>query len=320
MGKKNVVVTGAAGFIGYHLMKALIERGDRVVGLDNFNDYYDPSLKRARSSHLMEMGADVVEADVRDSRALESVFGSIKATHVVHLAAQAGVRYSIDNPRAYLDSNLDGFLQVLELCRNHAGTPLTYASSSSVYGLNQKVPFAETDQTDSQASLYGATKKANELMASTYHHLYQIPVTGLRFFTVYGPFGRPDMAYYSFTKAIFEGLPINVFNHGKMQRDFTYVDDIVSGIVSAIDRESKREVFNLGNSSPEELGQFIKIIEEKTGLKAQLNYLPMQPGDVEKTFADISHSQKVLGFVPQTNLDVGIGKFVDWYRNFFKRT
>lgn len=311
---KTLFITGAAGFIGFHLALAAKKRGDHVIGLDNFNSYYDPKLKEMRSKELAKAGIEVIKGDICDYPLLESILEKHKVTHLVHLAAQAGVRYSLEKPQAYVKTNIEGFLNILELCRHHPGIPLTYASSSSVYGMNEKVPFSETDRVDLQASLYGATKKSNELFASTYHHLFKIPVTGLRFFTVYGPWGRPDMAYYSFTKRILEGKPINVFNHGKMLRDFTYIDDIVAGTLAAVDQESACEVFNLGNHEPTELKRFIEIIEESVGKKAKLNYLPMQPGDVPATYADIDHSHQTIGFQPKTSLEKGIPQFVEWYK------
>lgn len=317
MKKKRILVTGAAGFIGYHLGSHLIQRGDFVVGLDNFNDYYSPQLKHDRASELQQRGIDVVVGDLLNRPLLEELVKQHQITHVVHLAAQAGVRYSLINPDAYLSTNIQGFLNILELCRKYPHLYLTYASSSSVYGTNMSVPFSVGDRTDHQASFYGVTKKTNELMAQTYHHLYQIPVTGLRFFTVYGPWGRPDMAYYSFTKAIIEERPIDVYNFGNMSRDFTYIEDIVNGITSAVDLESSYALFNLGNHRPEALSTLIGCIEEALNKKAVLNYLPMQSGDVEATFADIEHSQQQLGFSPKTSLQEGIKKFICWYRRYY---
>jgi UDP-glucuronate 4-epimerase len=312
--KKNILVTGAAGFIGFHLIQQLHRRGDRVVGFDNFNDYYSPQLKRDRTALLKKEGIEVKEGDLCDLEALRGLVESFKITHVVNLAAQAGVRAKI-NPQAYVHSNLAGFVNVLEVCKEYS-LKLTYASSSSVYGLNSKIPFSESDSTDQQASLYGATKKANESMAFTYHYLYQVPGTGLRFFTVYGPWGRPDMAYFSFAKAIQEEKPIELFNHGKMQRDFTYIDDIVEGTIAAMDLESPCEVFNLGNHRPEELLTFVAILEKHLGKKAKVILSPMQKVDVLTTFADIDHSSKKLGFSPKTNLEIGLKKFVDWYLSY----
>jgi UDP-glucuronate 4-epimerase len=311
---KNIFITGAAGFIGFHLAQKLKARGDKVIGYDNFNSYYTPQLKRERAKILLDQGISVIEGDICNREALEKAIAQHQTTHIVHLAAQAGVRYSLTNPQAYIDSNITGFNQILEICRNTPSIKLTYASSSSVYGLNTKVPFSESDPVEHQASLYGVTKRSNELMARTYHHLYQIPVTGLRFFTVYGPWGRPDMAYFSFADKIVKGEPIEVFNHGKMLRDFTYIDDIVAGTIAAIDLGAKNEVFNLGNHNPESLLDFITILEEALGTPAQKVMKPMQQGDVVSTYADIAHSQRELGFEPKTSLKEGIQKFVDWYR------
>lgn len=314
MKKQRVLITGAAGFIGFHLASHLHGRGDAVVGYDNFNDYYTPQLKRDRAQLLKKEGIEVVEGAICDADQLQQVIATFRPTHVVHLAAQAGVRYSVTHPHAYIEANLAGFLQILEACRANAGLKLVYASSSSVYGLNDKVPFAVTDETNRPASLYGATKKANEVMAHSYHHLYGISMTGLRFFTVYGPWGRPDMAYYSFTQAIEEGRPIEVYNHGKMQRDFTYIDDIVTGISAALDRCDGYHLYNLGNDHPVELSHFIELIEQAIGKRASKIPKPMQPGDVRKTWADISQSRQQLGYDPKTSLEVGIPRFVQWYR------
>ncbi len=335
----KVLVTGAAGFIGYHLCKALLERGDAVVGFDNMNDYYDVSLKEARLAQLRALGGDFgfVKGALEDMGALEAVFKANAFDRAVNLAAQAGVRYSLERPGVYVQSNLVGFANLLECCR-HARTPhLTYASSSSVYGLNTRQPFSVHDNVDHPISLYAATKKANELMAHTYSHLYGLPTTGLRFFTVYGPWGRPDMAYFLFTKAILEGKPINVFNGGKMKRDFTYVDDIVEGVVRASDRiaqgnpewdaskpdpgtaRAPYRVYNIGNHTPVELDTFIGTIEKALGKKAVRNNLPMQPGDVESTCADVSDLARDVGFAPNTPLEVGIGRFVEWYMEFYAR-
>lgn len=312
MGKK-VLVTGAAGFIGYHLARHLHGRGDFVVGYDNFNNYYSPQLKEGRASELHKLGVEVVRGDICDPVLLESLVKKHQITHIAHLAAQAGVRYSLEDPQAYVKSNLEGFVNILEICRHHPEIKLIYASSSSVYGINEKVPFSETDRTEMQASLYGATKRSNELFAWTYHHLYGIPVTGLRFFTVYGPWGRPDMAYYSFTKAILEDKPIDIYNHGKMRRDFTYIDDIIAGTAAAIDLGAECELFNLGNHQPVELMEFLDILQETIGKRAKFQFLPMQQGDVPVTYADIAHSQERLGFYPKTSLREGLPQFVDWY-------
>lgn len=317
MDKKRILITGAAGFIGFHLSQKLHARGNVVIGLDNFNDYYSPQLKHDRAKHLKDLGINVIEGDILDPALLEKLTVEHKITHIVHLAAQAGVRYSLTNPNAYIATNIQGFLNILELCRKYPHLYLTYASSSSVYGTNKDVPFTITDKTDHQASLYGVTKKTNELMAYTYHHLYNIPVTGLRFFTVYGPWGRPDMAYFSFTKAILENKPIDVYNFGKMSRDFTYIDDIVDGTIEAIDLESSCELFNLGNNRSEPLSLLISSIEESLGKKAEQKQLPMQAGDVETTYADIDYSKEKLGFSPKTGLKEGIKKFIDWYRKYY---
>lgn len=316
MNKKRVLVTGSAGFIGYHLASHLSLRGDIVYGYDNFNSYYTPKLKRDRENRLLKQGIETIDADICDANLLNSVIEKYQITHIVHLAAQAGVRYSIDHPQEYIKANLTGFLNILEACKRFPMIKLTYASSSSVYGLNTKVPFSIDDRTDHQASLYGVTKKTNELMAQTYHHLYGIPVTGLRFFTVYGPWGRPDMATFLFTKAIMEGSPIRLFNEGRMQRDFTFVDDIVAGIIAAIDLESPLEIFNLGNHKPVELLRFVEILEESIGKKAIKVFEPMQLGDVPATFADIEYSQKKLGFHPKISLEEGIPHFVKWYKDY----
>ena len=314
----NILVTGAAGFIGFHLSRALLERGDLVIGYDNINDYYDTDLKYARLEILNGYdGFSFHRADLEDGPRLDSVFRGIKLDKVGHLGAQAGVRYSIENPTAYVDSNLVGFLNILESCRNNGVKDLVYASSSSVYGGNRKTPFSVEDNVDKPVSLYAATKRSNELMAHVYSHLFGINTTGLRFFTVYGPYGRPDMAYFSFTKAILAGEAIKVFNHGDMKRDFTYIDDIVSGIISSIDRPFRYEIFNLGNNRPENLEYFISVIEEELGKKAVKEYLPMQPGDVPVTYADIDHSREELGYEPVTSLEDGIGKFIRWYREHY---
>ncbi len=316
---KNIFITGAAGFIGFHLAKRLKELGNHVLGYDNFNSYYDQKLKRDRAKELAKGGIHIIEGDILDEGNLKEAIINNNTTHLVHLAAQAGVRYSLQEPRSYLKANIDGFLNILEICRERPGIKLTYASSSSVYGLNKKIPFATDDRTDQQASLYGVTKKANELMAQTYHHLFGIPVTGLRFFTVYGPWGRPDMAYFSFTKAILEGKTIEIFNHGNMKRDFTYIDDIVDGIVAAIDKEGKCEVYNLGHHHPEDLPHMIALLEKELGKKANKILLPMQPGDVPSTYADITSSIQDLNFNPRTSLTEGIAQFVVWYKGYYLR-
>lgn len=313
--KKHVLVTGAAGFIGYHLSERLNARGDVVIGLDNFNDYYSPELKKARSKRLKASGIEVIEGDVTEGGLLEKIAADHGITHIAHMAAQAGVRYSLVNPYAYIEANITGFLRVLETCKKFPHVPLVYASSSSVYGNNKKIPFSIDDPTETQANFYGVTKKSNELMAKSYHHLYNIQTTGLRFFTVYGPWGRPDMAYFSFCKAIQEGRAIDVYNFGKMQRDFTYIDDIIDGTVAAIDLNAKDALFNLGNNRPETLSALIASLEDALGKKAILRHLPMQPGDVQATYADIEASRKALQFSPKTPLAEGIKKFVSWYLN-----
>lgn len=311
--KKTVFITGIAGFIGYHLAKALTLRGDIVIGLDNFNSYYSPSLKRLRAKNLTDMGVEIFEEDIRNISSLKPLFEKHSFTHLVNLAAQAGVRYSLTNPHTYLESNVNGFLEILELCRFFPNMKLVYASSSSVYGTNNTIPFSENDPLTHPASLYAATKISNELMAYSYHHLYKISTTGLRFFTVYGPYGRPDMAYFSFAKAIKEGKPIQVFNHGNMRRDFTYIDDIVDGCIKAIDLGAPCEIFNLGNNKAEPLSNLIAFLEKNLKKKAQLEMKPMQPGDVLETFADISKSQNLLGFQPKVSLEEGIERFVSWF-------
>lgn len=313
---KKILVTGAAGFIGYHLALKLCQCGDAVFGLDNFNEYYSVQLKLDRSGLLQKKGISIVNGDICQPELLKALIEEHQITHIVHLAAQAGVRYSLLNPQAYIKANLEGFVNILELCKAFPSIKLVYASSSSVYGLNRKTPFSETDLTDQQASLYGATKKANELFASTYHHLYNISAIGLRFFTVYGPWGRPDMAYYSFTKAIMEGRPIELYNNGKMLRDFTYIDDIVEGIRAAMDKGKGCEVYNLGNHKPVELFHFVEVLESAIGKKAEKKYLPMQPGDVPATYADIEKSAAALNFSPKISLEEGLPKFVEWYKKY----
>lgn len=310
---KRIFITGIAGFIGFHLAQALRRRGDYVVGCDNFNSYYDPGLKRARADILEAQNIPVIAYDICQGGALEQLVEQHGVSHLVHLAAQAGVRYSIDHPEKYQEANLDGFFHVLEVVRRHPEIKLTFASSSSVYGLNKKVPFSESDQTDAPANFYGATKKCNELMAFAYHQIYGIRATGLRFFTVYGPWGRPDMAYFGFAKAIRAGTPIKLFNQGKMQRDFTYVDDVVEGIVAAVDLEAGFEIFNLGNNRPEELMKLVALIEEHFGKRAKVELLPMPVGEIEKTFADIGKAKAILGWEPKVGLEEGMGRFLSWF-------
>ncbi|HEX8533990.1 MAG TPA: GDP-mannose 4,6-dehydratase [Allosphingosinicella sp.] len=328
----NTLITGAAGFIGFHVARRLMERGERVLGIDNVNDYYSVKLKRDR---LAKLGADhggafrFIEVDFADSRALGEALEGEEFAGIVHLGAQAGVRYSIENPSAYVQSNLVGHLNLMEVARHRKAPHFVYASSSSVYGGNETLPFRVEDRVDHPLSLYAATKKADELMSETYAHLYRLPQTGLRFFTVYGPWGRPDMAMWLFTKAIFAGQPIQVFGEGNMRRDFTYVDDIVTGIVAALDNpppddgeekaggsKAPHRLYNIGNNNSEELTRMIEIIEQACGRKAERQLMPMQPGDVRDTYADISAIQRDLGFAPSTKIDVGIPKFVDWYRQY----
>lgn len=314
--KKNIVITGCAGFIGFHLARQLQAEGHHVIGYDNFNSYYSPELKCARALELENNDIEIVEGDICNMPLLQETIKAHKTTHLVHLAAQPGVRYSLVNPHEYIKTNVDGFLNVLECCRMEPKIKLIYASSSSVYGRQNKAPFSVQDRTDQQASLYGVTKKDNELMAQTYHELFGIPVTGLRFFSVYGPWGRPDMAYYSFTEAILAKQPIDVYNHGKMQRDFTYIDDIISGTIAAINLGADCEIFNLGNHQPVALTEFIQILEMHLGEKAIINYLPMQQGDVEITYADIDYSIEKLQFSPKIDLKEGLGRFVKWHQDY----
>ncbi len=334
---RNVLVTGAAGFIGFHFAKRLLGQGCRVYGVDNLSPYYDPQLKRDRLAQLdSEPGFTFQILDLSDRAATAKLFADHFFDRVVHLAAQAGVRYSIENPHAYIDANIVGTMNVLEGCR-HSGVPhLVYASSSSVYGANTTQPFSVHHSVDHPISLYAATKKATELMAHTYSHLHRLPTTGLRFFTVYGPWGRPDMALYKFTQAIFQNKPIDVYNHGKMQRDFTYIDDITDAMVRVMDHVpqsnpnwnslqpdpsssfSPYRIFNIGNHQPTELARFIEVLENAIGKKAQKNFLPMQMGDVLSTFADVEALQNAVGFAPNTPIEVGIQKFVEWYREYHR--
>ena len=334
----NILVTGAAGFIGFHLSLALLRRGNTVVGLDNINDYYDPKLKYDRLALLeKESGFSFIKADLCDKNSIEKVFSDNSFDRVVNLAAQAGVRYSLTNPDVYVNSNIVGFLNILEACRNHKIKHLVFASSSSVYGLNTNMPFSVHDNVDHPVSLYAATKKSNELMAHSYSHLFGLPITGLRFFTVYGPWGRPDMALFLFTRAILEGKPIKVFNNGLMKRDFTYIDDIVEGIVRVMEKipqansdwnsqqpdpgtsSAPYRIYNIGNNQPVELLKFIETIEEKLGKKAIKEFLPLQAGDVLATYADVDDLMKETGFSPSTKLEVGIEKFVNWYLEYFNK-
>jgi UDP-glucuronate 4-epimerase len=314
---KKILVTGSAGFIGYHFCKSLLDDDYEVLGIDNINNYYDPRLKHARLDQLaLYKNFTFEKINISDRKLLTKAFTDFKPNKVVNLAAQAGVRYSIENPYAYMDANLVGFLNILELCRYNEVDGFLYASSSSVYGGNTKIPFSVEDRVDNPISLYAATKKANELIANTYSHLYGLHTTGLRFFTVYGPWGRPDMAMYLFTDKILKDIPIQVFNHGNMKRDFTYIDDIIAGTRSAIDKNYKCEVFNLGNHRSEELMDVVRLIEENLGKKAIIDFKPMQMGDVKESFADIEKSTELLGYRPTTNVDVGIRKFVKWFKQY----
>jgi UDP-glucuronate 4-epimerase len=332
----KVLVTGAAGFIGYHVAERLLARGDEVIGLDNVNDYYDISLKEARLARLTANARfSFARIDLADRDAVAAIFAKGKFAAVVHLAAQAGVRYSLKDPFAYVDSNLSGFVTILEGCRHAKVGHLVYASSSSVYGANTVTPFSVHQNVDHPLSLYAATKKANELLAHSYAHLYGIPVTGLRFFTVYGPWGRPDMAYFLFTRAIFRGEPIDVFNNGDMQRDFTYVDDVVEGVVRVLDRppapdpgwrsrdadaatsSAPYRLYNIGNNRPISLGAFIETLESCIGSSVKKNYLPMQPGDLPSTVADIDDLVRDVGFAPSTPIEIGLQRFVSWYREYY---
>lgn len=333
----KILVTGTAGFIGFHLVQKLLESGSTVVGIDNINDYYSPELKFARlqqtgiSKDFTIWNQKIVSStnanysflrmNLEDEEAINHLFKTEKFDVVCNLAAQAGVRYSIENPKAYIQSNIVGFSNIIEACRNNKIKHLVYASSSSVYGNSKKMPLSTCDSVDNPISLYAATKKSNELMAHTYSHLYSIPTTGLRFFTVYGPWGRPDMAYFSFTKAILENRPIKIFNHGDLYRDFTYIDDIVEGIVKVIHKSPEDKppyrVYNIGNSSPVKLMDFIETIEKTLGKKAVKEFHKMQPGDVYKTYADVSELEKNFGYAPNTQLEKGIGKFVSWYKSYF---
>lgn len=308
----RVFITGLAGFIGFHVASKLHEEGVEVFGIDNFNSYYDVKLKRARAKRLLDQGIEVAEIDLNDS-SFQSALLAFNPTHVLHLAAQAGVRYSLSNPEAYVKANMEGFLELLEAIRKEPKIRLTYASSSSVYGLNEKLPYSVKDRTDQQASFYGVTKKANELMAANYSHLYGIHAVGLRYFTVYGPWGRPDMALFTFTRAILEGRPIDLYNFGNMQRDFTYIDDIVDGTLAALRYEGDLPLFNLGNHSPIALSHFVDVLEHALGKQAVRRLLPLQPGDVVATYADIKESKQELGFEPKTALEEGIRRFVNWY-------
>ena len=333
----KVLVTGAAGFIGMHVAKHLLQCGDDVVGIDNLNDYYDVRLKEARLVQLNRFpNFSFVKLDVADTEGISSLFARQPVDRVVHLAAQAGVRYSLQNPHAYINSNVVGFLNILEMCRHHRIGHLVYASSSSVYGANTKLPFSAHDCVDHPISLYAASKKANELMAHSYSHLYKLPTTGLRFFTVYGPWGRPDMAVFLFTKSILEGKPIDIYNHGKMQRDFTYIDDIAEGVVRVLDKTASPDlgwsgekpdpsssyapfrVYNIGNQRPVELLRLIEILEDSLGRKAEKNFMPLQAGDVLATYADIDDFARAVDFNPMTPIETGLRKFIEWYQAYYR--
>lgn len=332
----KLLITGAAGFVGFHLSKALLEKNIEIVGLDNLNDYYNPKLKEDRLSILNDYeGFTFYKIDLKDKQPVDELFEFERPTHVIHLAAQAGVRYSIENPYAYVDSNLTGFMNILEACRHFPVEHLMYASSSSVYGGNKIAPFSTNHNVDHPVSLYAATKKSNELMAHTYSHLYGLPTTGLRFFTVYGPYGRPDMAYFSFTKDILSGKSIKVFNHGEMERDFTYIDDIVSGIEKLIEKAplanpdwdeslgdisesfAPYKIYNIGNNNPVKLMRFIKALESAIGMEAKKEYLEMQPGDVKRTYADMTDLEEDIKFKPDTSIEEGLEKFVSWYKQYY---
>jgi UDP-glucuronate 4-epimerase len=333
----RILVTGAAGFIGSRLSERLLARGDSVLGYDNLNDYYDPRLKQARLARLQPLpGFSFAQASLEDRPALERAFADFAPERVVNLAAQAGVRYSLENPHAYIDSNVVGFMNVLECCRHGGVGHLVYASSSSVYGANRKLPFAVEDSVDHPVSMYAATKKANELMAHTYSHLFALPTTGLRFFTVYGPWGRPDMALFLFTRRILAGEPIDVFNHGRHTRDFTYIDDIVEGVIRTLDTvpgpdplydpmapspatsNAPYRIYNIGNHRQVELLRYIEVLEDCLGRKAEKRLLPLQPGDVPDTYADVAALQRDTGYAPSTPIETGVARFVDWYRDFYR--
>lgn len=337
MSINSILITGAAGFIGFHLSKRLLEEGKTVIGIDNFSSYYDPSLKEARAAMLLKYSRFTLErVDMSDRTVMPEIFRRYSPEAVVNLAAQAGVRYSLKNPHSYVDTNLVGFVNILEGCRHNGVKHLVFASSSSVYGANTKMPFSVHHNVDHPVSLYAATKKANELMAHSYAHLYGLPCTGLRFFTVYGPWGRPDMALFLFTRAILEGRAIDVFNYGKMKRDFTYIDDIVEGVVRVIQRVPEGNadwsgdapdpsssyapyrLYNIGNNNPVELMRYIEVLEDTLGIKAQKNLLPMQAGDVPATYADVEDLERDVGFKPATSLEDGISRFVQWFREYYK--
>jgi len=324
---KKILVTGAAGFIGFHLSRKLLEQGFFVTGYDNLNDYYEVTLKEDRLRILENYkNFTFIKGDVAIKEEVDELFQTVKPDYVIHLAAQAGVRYSIENPKAYMDSNITGFFHILEALRIYGTKHLVYASSSSVYGANKKIPFSTEDKTDQPVSFYAVTKKTNELMAYTYSHLYQIPATGLRFFTVYGPYGRPDMAYFSFAKSIWEEKPIKVFNNGNLYRDFTYIDDIVEGMVRIMEKppvpdtnQVRHKVYNIGNHRPENLMDFIRVLENCLGKKAKIRFYPMQDGDVYQTCADVADLKSDFDFYPDTPIEIGLKKFTDWYLSRYER-
>jgi UDP-glucuronate 4-epimerase len=328
MSDQAILVTGAAGFIGFHIARRLLADGRTVVGLDNLNSYYDPALKKARLDILRgEQRFAFEPIDLADRASMKRLFAKHRFPRVVHLAAQAGVRHSIEHPHAYVDANLEGFVNVLEGCRHHGCGHLVYASSSSVYGANSKLPFSEDDKTDHPISLYAATKKANELIAHSYSHLYRLPVTGLRFFTIYGPWGRPDMAIFMFTRAILEGTPIKLFNHGRMRRDFTQIDDVIRVVLRLVNQAppdvglasgAPAKLYNVGNNHPEDLTHVVALLERELGRAAVKEMLPMQPGDVTETFADVAELMRDTGFKPQTSIEDGLRDFVAWYRNYYR--
>lgn len=320
MSVQRILVTGSAGFIGFHFSKSILKDGFEVLGIDNLNNFYDPKLKNARLDKLTPYkNFTFQKINIADRKLLTKAFTDFKPNKVVHLAAQAGVRYSIKNPYVYMDANLVGFLNIIELCRYNDVEGLIYASSSSVYGGNTKIPFSVEDRVDNPISLYAASKIADELIANTYSHLYGLHTTGLRYFTVYGPWGRPDMAMFIFTKNILAGEPIPVYNNGNMKRDFTYIDDIISGTRAAINKNYKCEIFNLGNHKSEQLMDVVSLIEQYLGKKAKIELLPMQPGDVKESFADIDYSIEMLGYKPKTNVDIGTRKFVEWYTEYYSK-
>lgn len=315
---QTILVTGGAGFIGAHVAKRLLLDGHTVILIDNFNDYYDPSLKEARLTHLLkDLPFKLYRVDIKSSQDLRPIFEQHPIDHIIHLAAQAGVRYSMEQPMTYANSNLIGSINILELAKEFGVKGLTLASSSSVYGNAQHYPVREEDNTDHPISLYGATKKSLEVIAYSYHHLYQLPITCLRFFTVYGPWGRPDMAPFKFTKQVFEQTPIDIYGHGEMERDFTYIDDIVDGTVKAMEKNLPWEIFNLGQGKPDALMTFVGLIEKHCGQTSRKNFLPMQPGDMTRTFADNTKAKQLLGWQPSTGLDEGIKQVVDWYRDYY---